>query len=304
MNEQLIRSLINENKSAAEIAKISKTPYSTLKRWLKINNINIKKYRGVLSEELQNQIILENANGLTNKEISLKLNLSPTTVRKYLKGKEFNSVKSKSLNKKEDLYLTQEQQEVLLGSLLGDMSLDSHWKEARFSISQGGAQEAYFDYKCQIFNNILGKISKKDRYDKRTNKYYHKYYVRSKTHPYFTKLYQELYFNNIKTITRAYLDKLTPRSLAFWFMADGNNRGILATNSFSYSECVLIKEWIKSKFNIDTTLEKQYNNNNLQYLIYIKNSSKNTFYQLVKDYIIPEMQYKFQGWEKLEPQNS
>jgi hypothetical protein len=65
-----------------------------------------------------------------------------------------------------------------------------------------------------------------------------------------------LYSNNIKTITRAYLDKLTPRSLAFWFMDDGNNRGILATNSFSYSECVLIKEWIKSKFNIDTTLEK------------------------------------------------
>lgn len=38
--------------------------------------------------------------------------------------------------------------------------------------------------------------------------------------------------NGIKTITKSWLNKLTERSLAFWFMDDGSNSGILATNCF------------------------------------------------------------------------
>ena len=93
--------------------------------------------------------------------------MSPETSRKYTKelGLETNSKRTKTLTNKH-IKLTEEQLEVLYGSLLGDMSLDTNWKNVRPTISQGGDQEAYFDYKCKIFKNLIGKPSKEDRYDK------------------------------------------------------------------------------------------------------------------------------------------
>ena len=45
-----------------------------------------------------------------------------------------------------------------------------------------------------------------------------------------------------------------------------------------------------------TSLNHQKNKGGLQYLIYIKTESKQAFYNLIKDYIIPEMEYKFTQW--------
>jgi len=295
-NEEIVLKLISEGKTKSEIVREANISFETLRKWSNKNNIVVKSALHIITQDIIDNIILENKNGLTNKQISEKLHISPQTVRKYLGDIEYNSVKAKPLNKEKELVLTDEQKEILYGSLLGDMSIGMQCKEARFTISQGGNQEKYFDYKCSFFMDVLGKISKKDRYDKRTNKYYHKYSVRSKCHPYFTKLYNEFYKDGVKTVTREILEKLTPRSLAFWFMDDGNNNGILATNCFSYEECLLIQEVFLNKFDIQTSIGRQKNKGGIQYLTYIKTLSRKTFYNLVKDYIIPEMEYKFRGW--------
>ena len=88
---------------------------------------------------------------------------------------------------------------------------------------------------------VLGKINKSDRYDKRTDKWYHRYAVRLLAHPYFTELYNQFYVNGVKTVTQEWCDKLTAESIAFWFMDDGCNSGTLATNSFSKEECELLQ---------------------------------------------------------------
>lgn len=71
--------------------------------------------------------------GKTNKEIATELGISPTTTRKYTKeilNRQTNSVKH---HRVASIELTQEQLEVLYGSLLGDMStelkllLESGW---------------------------------------------------------------------------------------------------------------------------------------------------------------------------------
>ena len=53
---------------------------------------------------------------------------------------------------------------------------------------------------------------------------------------------------------------------------------------------------IFDKFNIETTIELQTNNNNKQPILYILKKSRSSFYNLVKPYIIPEMEYKFKNW--------
>lgn len=165
------------------------------------------------------------------------------TVRKYLdlNNIEYNSVKAKKITNKK-LNLTKEQLEVLYGSLLGDMNIGINWKNARLSINHGTGQEEYFDYKCSIFKDLLGKINKTPRYDKRTNKYYDRFSVRLLSHPTFTEIYKFCYKNGIKTVTKEWLDKITPRGLAFWFMDDGCNSGVLATNNFTYDEVSMIQK--------------------------------------------------------------
>lgn len=180
--------------------------------------------------------------GKTNKEIATELGISPTTTRKYTKeilNRQTNSVKH---HRVASIELTQEQLEVLYGSLLGDMCITKSKNLCRVCINHGGDQEAYFDHKCTIFDGLLGKISKTPRYDKRTNKYYNKFAVRLLSHSTYNKLYDQLYVNGIKTLTREWLDKVTPRGLAFWFMDDGCNSGTLATNCFTLDECKTIQQ--------------------------------------------------------------
>ena len=57
-------------------------------------------------------------------------------------------------------------------------------------------------------------------------------------------------------------------------------------------ECVLIQQFLKEKFNIDTTLETS----NKQYLVYIKKCSRKHFYEITSKYFIPSMMYKIHNW--------
>lgn len=293
---EIIR-LTDEKKTPEEIGPIFGVTGGVIRGRLK--EIGKEPYRKVTkkSKELLDTIKQYLDEGYTNKQIATELHMSPTTVRKYTKemGYETNSARTKTLTNK-NITLTQEQEEVLYGSLLGDMSMDTNWKNARPIITHGGEQLAYFEHKCKIFKNLIGKPCTKDRYDKRTGKWYHRYTVKFLTNPLYTKIKEQLYPSNIKTITKEWLDKVTPRGIAYWFMDDGCNSGTIATNSFSLKECQLIVKWFKEKWNIECTLHKQVNNEHEQYLIYIKSSSRSTFYDLVIPYIIPSMSYKLENW--------
>lgn len=244
-------------------------------------------------ELLDKILILTNCKN-TAKEIAKILNISPTTVRKYLHLYLNTSPYTKrNQDFKKEYKLTNLQKEVLLGSLLGDMGMELKYKNARFSINHGGKQEQYFDYKCNIFNNFIKSINKKYRFDIRTNKYYNSYKTHSITNCCFNDIYNMFYINNKKIVTEDILNQLTPLSLAVWYMDDGDKTGVLATNSFSLEECILIKNYFKTKWNIDTTIQTTKNK---QYLIYFTKNGKKIFYSLTHKYFIPSMLYKIENW--------
>ena len=296
--KEIILQLLQEGKTIPEIVKITGGNYTTIRNYAKSSGLVISSKKTKLDEYILEEIKKDIELGLTNKQIAEKYNMSPTTARKYTTEflkLETNSIKEKSICNKE-MELSSIQLEILYGSLLGDMSIGMQWNEARVSFNHGGNQEEYFDYKCSFFTELLGKVNKTPRFDKRTNKYYNRYAVRLKCHPIFTKMYKELYPNGVKTITLEWLNKLTPRSLAFWYMDDGSNNGSLATNCFSYQELLLIQEWFKNTYNIETTIQKNNVKSRTQYILYFPSKSKIQFYNLIKEYIIPSMEYKFRGW--------
>ena len=220
---------------------------------------------------------------------------TPATVRKILKEHniEFNSLRAKPIINKE-LVLTEEQKEILYGIILGDASIELHSTTARLNITHGGNQESYFDHLCNIFKPILGKANKTPRFDKKLNKYIPRFAVRTLSHQLFKDLHDELYPNNVKTISIEFLNKLTARSLAYWFMDDGSNCGALCTHCFSLEENKLIQKYLKEKWDIETTIQRNYE----QYFIYFTKQGKKVFASLVKPYIIESMSYKLKNWTR------
>lgn len=297
VNLILIKTLVENGKTVKEIATETGYAEGTIRKHLKALGIRANSKKAFITDETIQEIIKLNEEGFTNKKIGEKLGMNAATVRKYLSNNNLESCseRSKSITNKE-LNLTEEQLDLLYGSLLGDMSISINWKNARPSINHGTGQEEYFDHKCTIFQGLLGNICKTPRYDKRTDKYYDRFSVRLLAHPKFTELYHFCYPHGVKTVTKEWLDKITPRALAFWFMDDGTNSGIIATNSFSYKEIELIQNWFAKKYNIQTTIHHQKNKSGVQYMIYIKTASRPTFYNLVRQYIIPSMEYKLKNW--------
>ena len=299
-DEQLIN-LITEGKCYDEICNILKCDRGTVLRNAKRLGISVKPKKDrkndlCFLEEIKRLQKL----GKTTLEISTKLNVSPPTIRKYLKilGKETNSIKNKRII---NVNLTPEQLEIIYGSLLGDLCISKTKNSARLSFNQGGNHEEYFDHLCSLFSGLLGKINKTPRYDSRTRKYYNKFYVRSLAHNVYLQIYNEVYINGVKTITKEWLSKITPKGIAYWFMDDGSRRGLFATNSFSKEECLLLQEMFLTKFNIKTRL---YQSPNLeQYTLCIKAESLTDFENLIKPYIIPSMKYKLINSE-LDPKTS
>lgn len=293
VNKEKLLELHLAGKTCQEIRDELGYSLTTIRKYIKESgyetNTSISRINAsVLSniEELLNE-------GKTNSEIATSLNMSPTTIRKYTQevlGRQTNSVKHHRIK---EIVLTAEQLEVLYGSLLGDMCITKSDTLCRVVISHGGEQEAYFDHKCEVFKGLLGKVSKKPRFDSRIGKYYNKFVVRTLSHEVYIDLYNKLYVNGVKVLTKEWLNKVTPRGLAYWFMDDGCNSGTLATNCFTLDECILIQDWLLERYNIETTIQKAANN---QHVVYIKKCSRKDFCALVSPYFVPSMLYKLSNW--------
>lgn len=298
IDKEFVISMTESGHTPKEIGDILGVNECTIRNRLKEYGVTRVRKLFQITPEIMNSLKRFNKEGKTNQQIADILHISPITVRKYISkmSLKFNSERTQPINKTV-IALTEEQREVLYGSLLGDMSISINWKNARPSISQGGQQKEYFLHKCHIFQNLIGQPSTNDRYDKRTKKWYHKYTVKFLAHPFYTQLYHQLYINGTKTITQEWLNQLTDRSLAYWFMDDGCNCGTLATNCFSVEECKLVQKWLYNKYGIETTLPMQGKHRD-QPVIYIRVNSRRLFYSIVFPYFIPSMYYKLEGWNR------
>lgn len=145
--------------------------------------------------------------------------------------------------------LTQQQTNILIGSLLGDGHLERRKSTHNTSlqIMRAKNDEEYLKYQFSIFKNLCGKkeISHKSYLDKRTNKTYSSVYFRTKRLQELNSFYDGWYQNKTKIVPKNLV--LNPEIIAIWFADDGSIRKIqnryeitLATNSFSKQEVLFL----------------------------------------------------------------
>lgn len=114
-------------------------------------------------------------------------------------------------------------------------------------------------------------------------------------------------------ITKEYCDRLTPLSLALWYMDDGtihhlnDNCGspsiLISTNSFEVEEVELLRDVLLRKYNINTNLRFDKKEDKKYPSVYITTESTPRFLKIVAPYVPKCMEYKLteeaKGIEKI-----
>lgn len=216
-----------------------------------------------------------------------ELLLSPAT--RYRIKKEAGLVKSKF---PEDINLTEEEFQVILGSLLGDGNISvRHPKKGGgiLNIKHCLKQKDYCLYKQQMLKRLNPKYKENHRHDNRLKI---KDYIESIFYTKSLKCLKNFYdrwYTPKKSICLNDFYKINALGLAIWYMDDGYKPKYggcyLCTQSFSKEKLEQVILILKEKFNLDVNIRKDN-------ILYINSKSFKIFKSLITPYIVPSMKYK------------
>lgn len=193
---------------------------------------------------------------------------------------------------------TPEQWSIVVGTLLGDGSLQSHGTmKTSYSLrfAHGEKQMEYLEWmKGQLFPFISSDAVPYKH--KKTSIHNHApvHTYRTCSHPSLTQLRKDFYPNDKKTVSIEWLNQVDELALAVWYMDDGslNKRyGTMTfcTNGFSHEEHLLIQQWFLDRWNLPVVIENRRNN---QYSIRVNASVAKHLREILRPYIPPCMSYK------------
>jgi recombination protein RecA len=215
----------------------------------------------------------------------------------------------------EDHLLSDQQIQVVLGSLMGDGNLSPNRRGrsgTRFRMGQGAKQAEYLDWKVSLLGNVP---------HSRTVNAKGAVFADFKPLPELAELHEAVYFGDGKKhLTWEYLKSLTPLALAVWYMDDGSftlrSKGVLertAGGTGRIEICVeamspgsrdRLVQYLRDTRKLDVKLTSR-GARQISVLQFTTAASEK-FQKLVAPYIHPSMDYKllprFRGQFAVEPQ--
>ncbi len=195
----------------------------------------------------------------------------------------------------ESIKLTDEQREILVGTLLGDGHLETQNKGRTFrlKVEHSVNQKDYTDWLYEKFKNLV--LTKPQVKEQKINgKLYQKYWFSTVSNGAVRFYAQQFYQNGKKVVPKFIAKMVTPLSLAVWFMDDGSLKSkfhrarIINTQCFNELDLKRLQEMLLKKFNINTTLRNQKEGKQ----IYIPSTDIEKFISIIKSYIHNSMEYK------------
>nr|YP_009517229.1 LAGLIDADG homing endonuclease [Myochromella boudieri]AYE93142.1 LAGLIDADG homing endonuclease [Myochromella boudieri] len=188
---------------------------------------------------------------------------------------------------------------VIIGSILGDAYASNRTGEGvRICYRQSIQHREYlfwlytFYYSRGYCSNLPPRQYTRTLLNKAGKEYYG-YEFNTFTFRSLSWVHKMFYKNGTKVIPLNISEYLTPLALAVWIMDDGGwvNCGVrIATNSFELKEVELLNSVIKSKYNLETTIQKIWIKD--KYSIYIKKQSIIKLRSIVGPFIHSSMLYK------------
>jgi hypothetical protein len=204
--------------------------------------------------------------------------------RLKIKNKEWN------FNSTPPDELSSVQEQVLIGGLLGDLSLYQYKNQINcgISINRSIKDKEYLEYQFDLFKDFCSSgIKVRYTLDKRTNKTYTGCSFRTQVAEVFSSYKQKWYPNGEKIVPKDL--QLTPLICAIWFCDDGsitlknNKRRIsLYTDSFVKDDVLFLKNLIKKYLDIDFSISRKNSMKDISKGFYLYIDHKDNIMKFVK----------------------
>lgn len=218
----------------------------------------------------------------------------------------FDNISDPSFYLQSSVLLTCLQKEIIVGTLLGDSSLErdkpTHNTRIRFDQSYPN-HKSYLESLYVIFANLCGTPPRVHtrKPDERTGKIYQTIAFKSLRHislNYYYNLFY-VYDNNgkrRKIVPNNITELLTPCALAYWIMDDGGintyNATILNTDSFTLEEVERLQKALEQKFGLRTRKAEKRKG---QWVIIIPVRQTVALCDIVRPYMHETMLFKVKG---------
>lgn len=221
-----------------------------------------------------------------DKKLSTILNKTPNAIR--IKASRLGISKLKI---RENIHLSKDEDQIVIGTLLGDSHSRIH-KPAINAILEGAhckEQEAYLFWKINSLKS-LSFYTRKSK-DEATH-------FASRTFPCLNEYFLLFYRKGIKIVNSFILNKIESLALAVWYMDDGSynktgKNSSLYTNSFTFEENTLIKNWFEQKWNISPKISNvKKENREIKYYLRFNVRDTRNLIEIIRPYIHPCMNYK------------
>ena len=186
--------------------------------------------------------------------------------------------------------LTSRQEEVLVGTLLGDGCLAKHGRHHRLHVKHKAAHRALAEFKHQVFETHVSMPL--HEFDQRLGAgLYPCVQFASRTSPVFTKWHSRFYRGRVKIVPRDIEHHLSELSMTVWFMDDGaaDYAGVtFQTHNFSVDEVSYLVSVLRQKFDLAASSRS----NKGKQIIYIRAGSLGRLHELMDPHLLQEFRYK------------
>lgn len=185
--------------------------------------------------------------------------------------------------------VSDEQKQIVIGSLLGDGSIS---KQGRLTLCHGSKQIEYLMWKVLLMSPFMSKISLRHSIDKRSGKLNAGWVSYSTTHSYFKEMWGLFYPHGKKVFPD--LTDISPLSLAIWYMDDGTYTqeygfSYLCTQCFTEDENHKIANLLSNQYHINT---KVHHAGQGKFRIGMNRDASMTLFSIVGRFIHPSLMYK------------
>ena len=189
------------------------------------------------------------------------------------------------------VFLSKRQEQIIIGSLLGDSSLDrikSPFDNSRMKVSHRDKDKEYLDWvHSELRSTGLFPNEPHQRVDLLT------WSLRSRSHPLFTEYRKLFYPDGTKVVPQSILERLDGLGLAVWYMDDGslswgrNHQLRIYTDGFSLSENERIIRWFRRNYHLTFRAHRRDSSSGTYYLILSGKPQIKEFLLRVQDFVSP-----------------
>ena len=194
--------------------------------------------------------------------------------------------------------LSLRQQEVLVGTLLGDGCLAKHGYHHRLHVKHAVAQRALVEFKYDAFRDLIS--MRPHSFDQQLNgRGYPCVQFATRTSPALSEWHARFYRAGRKVVPADIARYLTPLAVSVWLMDDGaaDFAGVtFQTHSFRADELELLRGALNLNFGVATTCRR----NKGGMVLYVGAGQLSRLRALVEPHILPEFGYKLIP-RRLEP---